>query len=221
MRSGLSPCNTGLSLGVTDTRQGCTALAEGPGQHCCFICRNTAPPFPSCEEKVGNNNTGPARRGLGPLAASLIRTVFKEQTTFKASLDFISPCVCSHCPGQAVLLHFICRLPVTHGELMATLPPPRPGPGLLRPRSGRHSIAGIAMACAAARDETQLPTTALSSHHFLCTFCCGLLGLARVLSPRHSRCVSVVSEWKRDNPRCCGCHASWNRSPAVQRTKHC
>lgn len=50
LRSGLSLCNTGLSLGMTDTRQ---ALAQGPGQHCCIICRITAPPFPHVETKWG------------------------------------------------------------------------------------------------------------------------------------------------------------------------
>lgn len=32
------------------------------------------------------------------------------------------------------------------------------------------AIAGIAMACAVAPDEIQLPTATLSSHHFLCMF---------------------------------------------------
>lgn len=93
---------------MIDTRQGCTALAEG------HYLQEHGSSVSLCGEKVGNNDPGPAQQGLGPLAASLIRSIFKDQTTFKASLDFISPCVCSHCPGQAVLLHFICRLAVTH-----------------------------------------------------------------------------------------------------------
>lgn len=183
------------------------------------LSAGTRLPISSCGEKVGNNNSGPAQQGLSPLTASLIHTIFKEQTTFKASLDLISPCVCSHCPGQAVLLHFICRLPVTHGE-RGHPPTATAVPGLLQPHSRCNSITGIAMACAVAQDELQLPTAALSSHHFLCMSHCGLLGLAWVLSPRHSRWISVVSEGKRDNPHCCGCHTSWDQSPAVQRTKH-
>jgi len=38
---------------MIDTGQDCVALAEGPGQHCCIVCRNMTPSFPHAKKRLG------------------------------------------------------------------------------------------------------------------------------------------------------------------------